>query len=418
MRKIFLVVVLVILAVGFFYFLSNFSSPETAQAGSGHNVSGWAWSENIGWISFNSTNQNAVINYGINVDSAGNLSGYAWSEHIGWISFNASEVNGCPSAPSCAPKLDRTTGQVSGWARACAGTVNGDCKSATRTDGWDGWIHLRYDSDSDGIVNTDTNSDYGVFANGCDWDGYAWGSDVVGWIHFKGANYGVVGTGDACANRPPSATDFQVKSDYCAPTPALFFSWQFNDLDNDNETGFDFKINDVNNVEDPNPEVDISLSGLNNSNRSINEQAVQIVETPQPNKITYGKTYYWWVRVFDSKGANSGWIARPSFTTDSHAYPTVDFSWSPLNPAAGEKVQFTDKSTVYGGSTKKEWKWTFEGGTPSQSSAQDPPEIKFNSEGEKTASLKVTDSDGFACTAQKTIRMGKTLPDWKEIPPF
>ena len=158
-----------------FFFLPSFRSPEV-QAGSEHNLSGWAWSENIGWISFNSTNQGGGANYGVTVDSGGNLSGYAWSENIGWIDFN--ENTGCPSSP-CRPKLNRSSGQVSGWVKALAAGGSG----------WDGWIRLR-------------GSNYGVGVNGCDWDGYAWGSDVVGWIHFKGSNYGVSGTGSGCGVQP------------------------------------------------------------------------------------------------------------------------------------------------------------------------------------------------------------------------
>jgi len=56
------------------------------------NLSGWAWSESFGWISFAST---TPITYGVKVATtttanyqAGEFDGYAWSENIGWISFN------------------------------------------------------------------------------------------------------------------------------------------------------------------------------------------------------------------------------------------------------------------------------------------------------------------------------------------
>jgi len=50
------------------------------------NLSGWAWSENFGWISFAST---TPVTYGVTVaTSTGEFDGYAWSENIGWISFN------------------------------------------------------------------------------------------------------------------------------------------------------------------------------------------------------------------------------------------------------------------------------------------------------------------------------------------
>jgi len=50
------------------------------------NLSGWAWSESFGWISFAST---TPITYGVTVaTSTGEFDGYAWAETIGWISFN------------------------------------------------------------------------------------------------------------------------------------------------------------------------------------------------------------------------------------------------------------------------------------------------------------------------------------------
>lgn len=184
-----------LLAVSFLY-----DQKPDIQAASSDNLSGWAWSENVGWVSFNSTNQSATQSYGVKVAGNGNISGYAWSENIGWISFN--ETSGCPSSP-CQPKMNKGTGEVSGWARACAGTVNGDCTGATRSDGWDGWIHLK-------------GTNYGVTVSGCSWDGYAWGSDITGWTHFKGTNYGVVGTGDACVAPPapqPTGSSCSVNPD-------------------------------------------------------------------------------------------------------------------------------------------------------------------------------------------------------------
>jgi hypothetical protein len=411
MRKIFLIVISVILAAGFVYFLINFSRLETAKAGSEHNLSGWAWSEAIGWISFNSKNCDAngdgrsdgspvgcpptgtsIANYGVNVASNGDMSGYAWSESIGWISFNAGDVSGCPSAP-CAPTLNRTTGEVSGWARACAGTVNGDCTGASRTDGWDGWIHLR-------------GANYGVSVSGCDWDGWAWGSNVVGWIHFKGSIYGVVGSGDACANRLPSAVNLSINQpNYCTSGPAAFFSWQFNDPDGDTQSAYQVQVD--NNATFISPEDDSGKVFSSSQNYA----------TPL-GKLSYNTTYYWRVMVWDSKGAPSSWISGPSFTTPLHAYPNVDFSWIPLNPSVGETVQFTDQSSCFDSDNQcNSWAWTFQDGNPS-SSPQQNATTTFNSAGPKTVTLKVTDSDGFNCQNSKTVNAKPPLPKWKEIAPF
>ena len=60
------------------------------------NLSGWAWSENFGWISFNCStggsdggNICASSNYKVTVNqTTGEFDGYAWSQNLGWISFN------------------------------------------------------------------------------------------------------------------------------------------------------------------------------------------------------------------------------------------------------------------------------------------------------------------------------------------
>ncbi len=133
-------------------------------------LSGWAWSDNVGWISFSGPLYSVAVNSG-----TGEFSGYAWSDNIGWISFNAADVGGCPSG-SCAPNLNMATGVVTGWARACAGTNNGNCTGGSRTDGWDGWISLR-----------GASPDYGVIVDGSTFGGWAWGSAIIGWISFNSA---------------------------------------------------------------------------------------------------------------------------------------------------------------------------------------------------------------------------------------
>jgi hypothetical protein len=183
------------------------------------NLTGYAWADNgIGWISMSCVNAGNCAsrgNYGVSVSSAnpGVLSGYAWANpndgaqnHIGWISFNAADVVGCPTAP-CTPTLNRSTGAVIGWARACsifASGCSGALRSSSELGGWDGWIRLWRDSDGDGIVNTDTGaaaSDYGVLVSGCSWSGYAWGGGInIGWIHFGGALYPTTGSGDGCTS--------------------------------------------------------------------------------------------------------------------------------------------------------------------------------------------------------------------------
>ena len=121
-------------------------SATFAYADSPVPLSGYAWSSNIGWLSFNSSDGATVslstTTTGCSVTSAC-LSGDAWSSNIGWVKFGGlagQSVNGITTSDAI---VNTQTGAVSGWARACAGTVPGDCStSVSRTDGWDGWIEL------------------------------------------------------------------------------------------------------------------------------------------------------------------------------------------------------------------------------------------------------------------------------------
>ena len=170
-----LVFATVALAAGSFAFL--------AFAGAGHNVGGFAWSENIGWVSFNNKAVDGIAggggtDYGVNIASDGKMSGYAWSEYIGWISFNAADVAGCGgcSGDTCQAKVSgipNASGQheISGWVKVLA---NGG--------GWDGCVSLR-------------GSNYGVSIDPAtgDFHGWAWSDMVLGWLSFNSVDPGAGG---------------------------------------------------------------------------------------------------------------------------------------------------------------------------------------------------------------------------------
>jgi hypothetical protein len=161
------------------------SISKTATVNVAVKLIGWGWSSNTGWISFNSDNptEGTGASYAVTVattSTLGTFSGYAWSSNIGWISFSHGDA-GHPNAT-----VDLSTGpnkgKVSGWARACAGTVNRDCTGADAPGGWDGWISLsgvNHESPFlDGTKGVTLNSLTGKF------NGHSWGSDVVGWLTF------------------------------------------------------------------------------------------------------------------------------------------------------------------------------------------------------------------------------------------
>lgn len=161
---------------------------NVTQASTGDNVSGYAWSTTIGWVSFNCTNQDVCddSDYGVSVDPAtGNMTGYAWNKNIGWLSFN--ETSGCPEGDpgECGAKVSLANGEFSGWARAVSPTTDG-------MNGWDGWISLNC-KNTTGMpwcIGTPSYSPDLDFVTGIV-SGYAWGADVVGWMKFSGDTYAV-----------------------------------------------------------------------------------------------------------------------------------------------------------------------------------------------------------------------------------
>src|SRR3989344_728617 len=148
--------------------------PFVASASVTDNISGFAWSSNIGWISFNCTNNGScgTSNYGVNKDVSGNLVGYAWSPNIGWIRFGG--LSGFPTGGSAQQNAQVVGTNLIGWAQALSADGNG----------WTGWISLSGTGPGYGVTLTNTGSTLASQYN-CMTD-CVWGSDVLGWIDFSG----------------------------------------------------------------------------------------------------------------------------------------------------------------------------------------------------------------------------------------
>jgi hypothetical protein len=169
------------LSLGFFLYLYI---PATQASVPSIELDGYAWSENIGWISLNCKSGSATgssvcatSDYKVVINDNQTVTGYAWSENIGWIKFGGlssfpvggGTTNSNASVTGLYPNLVFT-----GWARACAGTLGGDCSnmnSDINSGGWDGWISLN-----------GTGYSVSASASGMNSNSYAWGGEVVGWI--------------------------------------------------------------------------------------------------------------------------------------------------------------------------------------------------------------------------------------------
>ena len=170
---------IIAVALGSLLWLLGVFNFFTAEASGGYDLDGYAWSNNIGWISMNCKTGGiagedicATSNYKVSVNENGNIFGYAWSNNIGWIRFGG--LSGFPTAPGNYGGNAKVNGNIlDGWARACAGTNSplnrcGSMGNNPNSGGWDGWISLK-------------GTNYGVNLN-TPANSYAWGSDVVGWI--------------------------------------------------------------------------------------------------------------------------------------------------------------------------------------------------------------------------------------------
>lgn len=424
---------------------------EIIGASESGNLEGFAWSDTVGWISFSSKDcdtdndgtfegnsedggpapagcpsSGAAFTYSVQIDIDSDiLSGYAWSDKIGWISFESASIAGCPSG-TCDPRLD--VNEFKGWARACSvfqnsNPVDNGCSGALKlpekTGGWDGWISLN-ESDCDvqgggpngfldvtcggdnatrmlndcdvndngwldGACGGDDSSD---IANSCDVDnndfldvacggvdnasipinvgykvsyadpnlsGWAWGGDVVGWINFDGVR---VRTGD---NKPILTLFGQTPIDYCTKNlpGAVSIRWDFNDF----EDGYRAQnvggsmVYEIELTRNPDGVVCSSGKRTSTSTTLLGTEINNFDTVPDDlgntdadcaNFIDYGGyTYNWKLRVFDSdNNFNSGSVdgflypgvppgVPPGISfpvngpTPDHQYPIANFSVDP-----------------------------------------------------------------------------------------
>lgn len=409
-------------------------------AGAGENVSGWAWSSNVGWVSFNSkecdTDGNGFIdsgncggdnattptyNYGVNIDKvSGVFSGHAWSPHVGWIHF--APTTGYPAAPLNGARLDKATGKVTGWAKILS---MGD----------DGWIKM-----SDDSVAVWNGKGVKIDIAASQFSGYAWNANDngagIGWISFNCSNDSSCATADykviGAVNTAPTAINLTAPNWNYQQAGALyaqqaFLRWQFNDLDADSsQSAYRVVVDDTSDFSSP--IVDTGKVAGSASQYMVDQSV-----------LDYNISYYWRVMVWDDYDAVSSWVAYnttpdtdnddaniPTFTIYKHEMPDTDFIWFPAAPSKGEAIKFTDNSNVYltinpavavdCDDAKCDWLWTADGAVISDATASTTT-ITFNSSGAQTVKLKVTDNDGYSYEVTKTINVSASLPLWRETRP-
>ncbi len=169
------------------------TTTEAATSNTGY-LSGYAWSggaatadSGIGWIQMYDVSGQT---YGVCLtNDQTTLTGYAWSSNVGWISFNQAHLTGCPSG-TCSARL--VNGALQGWARACAGTGGGGVPKTVVLTSGTSWV-----------VPSDWNpNDNSIEVIGAGGGGGPGGSGFNGYL----GNGGVGGAGGGYANASLSLT--------------------------------------------------------------------------------------------------------------------------------------------------------------------------------------------------------------------
>jgi len=227
LRNVFAAAVVIGLGYAAYIVNPNSVSVPKVEAGAGQNVSGFVWGENFGWISLNGndcdnngsiylgtpagcpTNGTAFVDYGVNISpvattGTGDFSGNAWSEYLGWVSFDRASTGAPPQAPFNGPsgtiaQVDWNTGNITGWTRALVLS--------------DGWIKLSEVSSWSPGVKIDTAGKF---------SGYAWGaaSENIGWIDFAPLINGVTPLPAPAKVAVPCTTSTADTWGSCSPTPS------------------------------------------------------------------------------------------------------------------------------------------------------------------------------------------------------
>ncbi len=281
----------------------------------------------------------------------------------------------------------------------------------------------------------DAGADYGVSLSGADFTGFAWGSDVVGWVSFNCSNTGVCGTSNYkvyLGNNRPVVSNLTIFTDYCAnDLNSIKFSWSFSDTEDD-LASIPQSAYRIDLLRD-----DAAVCSISENNDDLFINAAEINQTIPilncPGFIDYKYDYTWSVTVWDSGGLPSVTVnsTPPAFETPDHRYPTADFTYAPASPIPQfQTVSFDPSlSQTFGGFSVASWLWDFGDGTAFLP-ISNPPNLAGNAEhlyeetGTFTVDLEVTDNSpqAYSCWASerenaKDIDIELNKPTWNEVEP-
>ncbi len=206
MKKIFIALFLALLFAGAGFYT------HSAEGSHGGNVMGWLWGgstdENltncgsginglidcggIGWIKTNHGTE-PFPSYGLNIPltAPSDVTGYAWSSNVGWIDF---QPGGTPPANPSTPGVQRVGNDLVGWARIISIK---EAFNQNNSGGWEGWVKLSGATTGGGSYGVTINPATGALA------GHAW-SNELGWIDFSRASIPASGSPSCTLSANPT----------------------------------------------------------------------------------------------------------------------------------------------------------------------------------------------------------------------
>lgn len=202
-------------------------------------------------------------------------------------------------------------------------------------------------------------------------------------------------------NDPSNVTVTQ--PNYCLSGPAATTNWTYSDPSGSPQLAYQVQIDDQGSFNTPEwDSFKVFCEGCRSNS------------TPQ-GYLVFNKTYKARVRVWNQFDLASGWTESGSFKTPKHAYPQVDFTYTPLNPIPNDSIQFTDQTTFYDGNPNgRRWAWLFGDGG---SSTQQNPQHTYTQPNTYNATLTATDNANQSCSITKPVNVKVLNPIWKEVNP-
>lgn len=199
--------------------------------------------------------------------------------------------------------------------------------------------------------------------------------------------------------------------DYCSAGPGGVMAWVYQDAENNPQVAYQAQI----------------LTGAGavvyDSGRVSSSATTTVI--PQ-GQLQFNTTYRGQVRAWQDASFVSNWTSQTicngpgcrgggtSWRTPQHAYPLVNFSWSPLKPLISQSVTFTDGTTFYDGGGTRTWDWSAPNASPPNGNSA-IYNTKYIFPGIYNVTNNVTDKDGYSCALSQPITIQKSIPIWKEI---